>query len=81
VQVTWRGTALVTALLYGPSLSKTGVTQSALARKGGASPLTLTYDVKSANLIQGGKWSVVLSNTSKGAGTVTSGDLSITYPK
>ena len=81
VQVTWRGTAL----LHGPTLwaglSKTGVTQSALARKGGASPLTLTYDVKSANLIQGGKWSVVLSNTSKGTGTVTSGDLSIAYPK
>lgn len=81
VQVAWRGTALLTALLYGPSLSKTGVTQSTLARKDGASPLTLTYDVGNTNLIQGGKWSVGLSNTSKVAGTVTSGDLSITYPK
>jgi len=80
VKVTWKGTARLSALLYGPSLSKTGIMQSALARKDGSSPLTLTFDVRSTNLIRGGKWSVNLSNSSKAGGTITSGEVSITYP-
>lgn len=81
VRVTWKGTARLSALLYGPSVSRASVTQSSLARKDGASPLTLTYDVRSTNLIRGGKWSVGLSNGGKAGGTVTSGEVRITYPQ
>ncbi len=81
VRVAWKGTARLSALLYGPSVSRASVTQSSLARKDGASPLTLTYDVRSTNLIRGGKWSVGLSNGGKAGGTVTSGEVRITYPR
>jgi hypothetical protein len=81
VEVSWKGTARLSAMLYGPSISRTSVTQSSLARKDGASPLNVTYSVRSTNLIRGGKWSVGLSNASKGTGTVSSGEVRITYPR
>lgn len=81
VAVNWKGTARLSAMLYGPSVSRTSVSQSSLARRDGASPLTVTYDVRSTNLIRGGKWSVGLSNASKGTGTVTGGEVRITYPR
>ncbi len=81
VAVTWKSTARLSAVLYGPSVSKTSVTQSSLARKDGASPLTVTYDVRSTNLIRGGKWSVGLSNAGKAGGSITSGEVRITYPR
>jgi len=81
VAVTWKGAARLSAVLYGPSVSKTSVTQSSLARKDGASPLTVTYDVRSTNLIRGGKWSVGLSNAGKAGGSITSGEVRITYPR
>jgi hypothetical protein len=80
-RVTWRGTARLSALLYGPSASKAGIIQSSLARKDGASPLALAYDVRSNYLTLGGKWSVALNNASRAGGTVTAGELSITYPQ
>jgi hypothetical protein len=81
VKVTWQGAARLSAFLYGPSLSKQGVTQGSLARKDGASPLTLSYDVRSTDLIRGGKWSVGLINAGKAGGAVTGGQLSITYQR
>ncbi len=81
VTVSWKGNARLSAVLYGPSVSRTSVMQSSLARRDGASPLTLTYAVRSTNLVRGGKWSVNLSNASRGTGTISSGEVRITYPR
>jgi hypothetical protein len=80
-KATWTGQARLSAVLYGPGVSKTGVTQSALARKDGSSPLAVSYGVRSTNLITGGKWSLDLSNAGKAGGAVPSGTLTITYPQ
>jgi hypothetical protein len=80
-KVTWTGQTRLSALLYGPAVTRAGIRQGTLARKDGASPLALSYGVRSTNLISRGEWSVALSNAGKGGGAVSKGTLTLAYPQ